>query len=186
MAAIAGPDGREYSFGEVLSECNRVANGLRAKGLQTGDTIALMLPNCVEFLIINLAVQQSGLYMVPMNWHLAGPEVAYILQDSDAKVFIAHEQTATAAAAAAAEAGLGADQTFAIGEVPGFQPLAGLSEGQPDTLPAERTAGAVMNYTSGTTGKPKGVRRALTGLDPGYRRGAVFLYRSDLWHQAAG
>ena len=178
--AIAGPDGREYSFGEVLGECNRVANGLRAKGLQTGDTIALMLPNCVEFLIINLAVQQSGLYMVPINWHLAGPEVAYILQDSDAKVFIAHEQTATAATAAAAEAGLGADHTFAIGGVPGFQPLSELSAGQPDTLPAERTAGAVMNYTSGTTGKPKGVRRALTGLDPDLA-GELFSFTAQLF-----
>ena len=85
--ALVAPDGREWTRGELLAEANRIAHGLRALGLEKGDCVALVLPNCAEFIAINLAVTQIGLYMTPINTHLTGPEIAYIVKDSEAKVF---------------------------------------------------------------------------------------------------
>jgi long-chain acyl-CoA synthetase len=129
-----------------------------------------MLPNSTEALALFFAAIQTGLYVVPVNWHLAAAEVAYILSDSGAAAFVAHERFAAVAAEAAALAGIKENARFAVGEVPGFTPLAALgaaSIGAGSTgRPEPRTAGAPMVYTSGTSGRPKGVRRPLTGEDP--------------------
>jgi acyl-CoA synthetase (AMP-forming)/AMP-acid ligase II len=90
--ALVGPDGTERTAGELLAAANRAAHGLRALGLEAGDTVALLLPNSIELIEIYLGALQIGLYVTPINWHLVGPEVAYILSDSDAKVFVAHER----------------------------------------------------------------------------------------------
>ena len=164
--ALAAPDGREWTRGELFALQNQIAHGLRALGLARGDVVAVALPNCAEFLAINLACAQSGWYLVPLNWHLAPGEIAYILQDSEAKAFIASERVADACRAAAESIAFPPSHRFALGGIPGFRAFAELVQGQPTTLPAERAAGAVMNYTSGTTGKPKGVRRPLAPLDP--------------------
>src|SRR5262249_38717006 len=73
---------------------------------------------------------------------------------------------ADAVSGAADESALPAAGRFAIGTIPGFRAYAELSAGQPDTAPADRSAGQVMNYTSGTTGPPKGVRRPLPLVAP--------------------
>jgi len=164
--ALVDIDQREYTRGELLAECNRLVHGLRARGLGHGDAVAIILPNCREVLAIYLAVAQAGFYLVPINWHLAGPEVAYILQDSGAKAFVSHERVGETARIAVEEAGFPASGCFSIGHIDGFSPYASLLEGQPGTLPSDRAAGTVMNYTSGTTGRPKGVRRSLAGIDP--------------------
>jgi long-chain acyl-CoA synthetase len=166
VLALAAPDGKEWTRGELFALQNQIAHGLRALGLQRGDAVAVAMPNCAEFFAINLACAQSGWYLVPLNWHLAPAEIAYIVQDSEAKAFIAHERVAHACSAAAEQLHFPESHRFALGSVPGFRPFAELVRGQPTTLPAERAAGAVMNYTSGTTGKPKGVRRGLAPLDP--------------------
>jgi len=164
--ALAAPDGKEWTRGELLAECNSLVHGLRELGLQKGDTVAVLMPNCYQMLAINLAIVQAGFYMVPINWHLAGPEVAYILQDSEAKVFISHALIAETAQKAALETQIPASRLFSVGPIPGFQHYTKLLEGQPDTAPEDRSCGVVMNYTSGTTGKPKGVRRPLPPDDP--------------------
>ena len=130
-----------------------------------------MLPNGADALALFFAALQTGLYVVPVNWHLTAAEVAYILGDSGAGAFVAHERFAGVAAAAADQAGIAADARFAVGAVPGFAPLAEL--GADGVGPPGRSArpGAPMLYTSGTSGRPKGVRRALTGDGPG--RGAA-------------
>ena len=106
--ALVDPEGREWSRGELLAECNRIAHGLRELGLEKGDTVAAMLPNCAEFVALNLAVTQIGMYLVPINWHLAAPEVAYILDDSGARVFVAHESSSAIASGALEEANIDA------------------------------------------------------------------------------
>ena len=164
--ALVAPDGQTYSRGDLLEAANQIVHGLRARGLKRGDCVAMMLPNCVEFYQVYLAATQAGFYFVPVNWHLAGPEVAYILEDCEAKAFITHERVAKAAATAAKEAGFNTDNAFAVGKIDGFRSINELTDGQPTTLPDNRAAGQVMNYTSGTTGKPKGVKRPLPDMSP--------------------
>ncbi len=159
-------EGREWTRGELLAEANRIAHGLRARGLGHGDCVAAVLPNCAEFMALYLGITQVGMYLTPINNHLTGPEIAYIVKDSGAKVFVGSETFAEACEVALKEADFPAESAFSVGSVPGFRPLSELTEGQPDTLPENRTAGQVMNYTSGTTGKPKGVRRGLPELSP--------------------
>ncbi|HEX3788643.1 MAG TPA: acyl-CoA synthetase [Pseudonocardiaceae bacterium] len=164
--AVVDPDGRQVGYGELAATANRYAHGLRALGLSAGDAVVMMLPNTVDLVAVYFAAMQTGLYVVMINWHLVGPEVAYILTDSEAKAFVADERFAAVAVDAADRAELPESARFAVGDIAGFGPLAGLGSGQPATRPAERTAGSPMLYTSGTTGRPKGVRRPLTGADP--------------------
>ena len=164
--ALAAPDGREWSREELLSGCNRIVHGLRALGLQKGDCIAAVLPNGAPFLELYLAVTQAGWYLTPINHHLTAPEIAYIVEDCEAKAFFADERFAEACAGAVKELSLGEGARFARGAVPGFRAWAELEAGQSESTPEDRSAGQVMNYTSGTTGRPKGVRRPLAPLDP--------------------
>jgi long-chain acyl-CoA synthetase len=164
--ALVEPNGREWTRGELVASCNRIVHGLRALGLGKGDVVAAVLPNDAAIIELYLAVAQAGMYLVPVNWHLTAPEIAYIVQDSEAKVLVADERFGDACKKAAAEVDFPAERRFAVGKIDGFRPFAELSAGQPDTTPDDRAAGAVMNYTSGTTGRPKGVRRKLPPIDP--------------------
>jgi long-chain acyl-CoA synthetase len=160
--ALVDPTGKEWTRGELYAAGNRTARGLRAAGLQRCDAVAICAHNCAEYYIVHLACTQIGLYVVPVNWHLAVGEVAYILKDSGARVFIGDADVADLCRRAACEAGLPAEACFAVGgSIEGFRDFAELGAGQSEELPEERATGAVMNYTSGTTGNPKGVKRDL-------------------------
>jgi long-chain acyl-CoA synthetase len=163
--AVIGPDG-ERSYGDLAATANRYGRGLQAMGLEPGDAIVMLLPNTNDVPVVYFAATQIGLYIVAVNWHLVGPEIAYILDDCGAKAFIAHERFADVAVDAAIQSGLNPDARFSVGRIPGFRPLEDLAAGQPGEPPERRTLGAPMLYTSGTTGRPKGVRRPLTGQDP--------------------
>jgi long-chain acyl-CoA synthetase len=128
--------------------------------------VATVLPNGIPMLALYFAAMQAGWYLTPINHHLVGPEIDYIVNDCEAGAFVAHERFADECQAATKEIALPADRLFAIGDVPGFRPFDDLTRGQPSTAPSDRTAGQPMHYTSGTTGRPKGVRRALTGAEP--------------------
>jgi long-chain acyl-CoA synthetase len=168
---LVAPDGTVLTAGELHALANRIANGLQAIGVQPDDTLALVLPNGVEMIAAYLAGTQIGCYVTPINHHLVGPEIAYIVSDSEAKAIIGHEQFAGELAKVVQELGEAAPPAFAIvskggAGVPGFRPFDELVGGQPDTPPANRVAGAPMHYTSGTTGKPKGVKRGRVDMDP--------------------
>jgi long-chain acyl-CoA synthetase len=163
--AIVEPSGRTLMAGELARQSHRLVHGLRALGLTRGDCVAMALPNSAEVLALFMAATQAGLYLVPVNWHLTAPEMAYILQDSNAKVFVGSERIAEACRQAADQAGIPANARFALGTIEGFASFEALSANQPDTKPADRSAGAAMTYTSGTTGRPKGVRRPVGVAD---------------------
>ncbi|MFC5722980.1 acyl-CoA synthetase [Streptomyces gamaensis] len=165
-SVLVAPDGRTWTAGRLHAAANRLVHGLRAAGLRTGDAFAAVLPNGVELLTAHLAATQAGLYLVPVNHHLLAAETAWILTDSDAKVLLAHERFAAAASAAADEAALPPERRYAVGGITGFRPYSLLLDGRPETPPAGRTLGWAMNYTSGTTGRPRGVRRPLPGRPP--------------------
>jgi long-chain acyl-CoA synthetase len=162
LVALVDPSGREVDYATLAAYADRYGRGLQRLGLQAGDCLVAMLPNTIELVALYFAALECGLYIVPINWHLTGPEVAYIVDDCDAKAFVGHERFTAAATVAAA--GLAPERRFAVGTIDGFRPVAELEAdgGRPDN----RTQGAPMVYTSGTTGKPKGVKRPLTGADP--------------------
>jgi long-chain acyl-CoA synthetase len=164
LTAVIEPDGRAVSYAELASEADRYGRGLQALGLTAGDAVAALLPNSVTALAVYFAAIETGLYVVPVNWHQVAAEVAHILTDSGAGAFVADERFAGIAVEAAGLAGI--KHRFAVGSIPGFEPAGRLGDDGQTGRPSPRTHGAPMLYTSGTSGRPKGVRRPLTGMDP--------------------
>jgi long-chain acyl-CoA synthetase len=164
--ALVLPDGTEHSAGDLHGRVNQVVHGLREAGVGVGDAVATVLPNGIEIIELYLAALQAGWYLVPINHHLVGPEIAYIVSDCEAKVLVAHERFGEACVEAATLSGIAPEGLYAVGEIEGFKSFADLRNRQPTTVPEDRTLGDVMNYTSGTTGQPKGVRRELVGISP--------------------
>ncbi len=164
--ALVAPDGTELSAGELLGRTNQVVHGLRRVGMAKGDVLATLLPNGVEMFELYLAALQAGWYLVPINHHLVGPEIAYILKDSGAKAFVAHERFGSAADEAATDADIDPSARLAVGDIPGFGSFDAARSAESTDDPGDRTVGDTMNYTSGTTGNPKGVYRPLSGLSP--------------------
>ncbi|MEU8144447.1 AMP-binding protein [Nonomuraea sp. NPDC048901] len=162
--ALIGPgelgfgERRRVTFGELRARANQVSNGLRDLGLVRGDVVAAMVRNDSTYFELVLATGQIGLYLVPINTHLAPAEAAYIVRDSDAKVLVAHADLA-------AELGPLVQHRFAVaGEAPGWSSYEGFGGSAED--PADRSSGVIMGYTSGTTGRPRGVKRPLPDLTP--------------------
>ncbi|MBO4206561.1 AMP-binding protein [Micromonospora echinofusca] len=166
LCAIVTADDRRISYGELFAEVNRISHGLRTRaGLQVGDTVAAVLTNSPGLVALYLAAMQSGLYLVTLNYHLTEPEVAYILADSGAKVVVGSgrvEDVVVAAAAGVPDIQVYLDGTPTTGAA---RPLSALTADMPATSPPETPAGSLMMYTSGTTGRPKGVKRPLSGVD---------------------
>lgn len=163
--AVVDPAGATVTFGELVDMSHRLAHGLRRAGLGPGSTVAALLPNGVEMVALYLAAIESGLYFTPVNFHLVPDEAAYVLTNSDSGVLVAHERFAELASRASDRAELWGDQRFAVGAIDGFAPVADLAaEGTAGFL-ADAVPGEVVAYTSGTTGRPKGVRRPLGNGD---------------------
>jgi long-chain acyl-CoA synthetase len=154
--AVIEADGTEHRAGDLLARVNQITHGLRALGLRPGDGLASVLPNGTAALEVYLAALQAGWYLTPINWHFTVPEIAYIMRDCEAKAVFVHERFGAIGTAAADEAGIAAGARFGYGDLPGFTAVSELCQAQPETMPADRTAGATMHYTSGTTAGPRG------------------------------
>lgn len=184
VALIEGA-GRSTTYADLAASTNRVGRALQAQGLEPGDGLALVLPNGRPLVETFLAALQIGLYVTPVNWHLTVPETAHILRDSGAKAVVADARFAGVVAEAADAAGIGPSARFAVGRIDGFQPYAALADGWSDRPPERRTAGSTMLYTSGTTGRPRGVRHRLAPARP-ERAGATSAMFNLLFGVVAG
>jgi long-chain acyl-CoA synthetase len=145
-------DDVELNYAMLDEGSARVAGLLKSKGLEPGDRVGLMMPNVPYFPAIYYGILRAGGVVVPMNVLLKGREVAFYLEDPDAKILFAWGDFAEAAEEGAEKAG-----TEVILVKPGeFEKL--LAEHEPERDVVERSADdtAVILYTSGTTGKPKG------------------------------
>jgi long-chain acyl-CoA synthetase len=163
--ALIEPDGARVSAGRLAASVNQVVHGLRARGLGHGDVVAVLQPNGTPLVEVLLAAMQAGWHYTPINNHLTPSEVAFILADSGARAFVADERFAESAGTAACEAGLDVGACFARGAIPGFEDYGALKAGRSEGRPDDRLAGQFMQYTSGTTGRPKAVRREIPPLD---------------------
>ncbi|TQS46148.1 class I adenylate-forming enzyme family protein [Cryptosporangium phraense] len=159
-AVICGDARRSYS--ELYDRSGRLAAGLLATGLKPGDRVAILLPNCIEYLELYLAAARSGLPLVPINAALTGPEIAYILEDSGAALVIA------------------ADGLDVPEGLPVIRDLAALIDGGSALEAVVPGPDAVFfqGYTSGTTGRPKGCVQTLGAFVEHFRR-SFGLYRHD-------
>jgi long-chain acyl-CoA synthetase len=152
-------DGR-LSYGELDELSDRLAAGLEAIGIGPGEVVALQLPNIPQFLIAYFGILKAGAVVVPLNVMLKSAEVAFQLRDSSARALISWAGALGEAATGAAAAGV--SHVYAVGGTAGAAggvPFAQLLSGAPSGRPlADRDPGdtAVIMYTSGTTGRPKG------------------------------
>ncbi len=157
---------------ETEQRMNRLVHLFRSLGLASGDVIAVVSGNRREWFELMGAATHAGLRYVPVNWHWSADELAYVLGDAGARALFAEDQFAHVAADALGR--LPADAAAALdgravligstdGAPDGFTGLEHLLADQPDDEPAEQELGGPMFYTSGTTGRPKGVRSSSFG-----------------------
>jgi acyl-CoA synthetase (AMP-forming)/AMP-acid ligase II len=196
-AAIFPDSGAVLSFGALDAAANQVANGLLALGLVPGQTIALLLENGPDFLVLTYGAKRAGLMVTPLSIHLRANEVLHVLRDSGAVALFAD---ASLAALVARLDLAGVALRFAAGcALPGFVPLQSLMAGRSTAWPAgEVPIGREFLYSSGTTGLPKGIRRPLIAyadrLAPefdmswqqlyGFDENTIYLSPAPLYHAA--
>jgi long-chain acyl-CoA synthetase len=153
---------RTLRYHELDRAARGVATSLRERGLQPGDRVALMVPNVPEFTIAYFGTLYAGCTVVPLNVLLSAPEVQYHLEDSGAKLLVAHSLFEAPAREGARQSGV--PVLRAEGSGPGT--LAELAAAEPATAmyPTQPSDTAVILYTSGTTGKPKGAELTHSNL----------------------
>jgi long-chain acyl-CoA synthetase len=157
--AIFDVTGQDRTFGELNANANRVARLLRAAGLSAGDSVALACSNRAEFCDVLLGVLRCGMRCTPVNWHLTADEIAYVVADCEARVFFADARIGPAAEAAAAQCPNIVLKVAIGGPIPGFTDYdAALAPHDAHDI-ADPVRGHTMLYTSGTTGRPKGVHK---------------------------
>jgi len=197
-AVVNASTGQFLTYRELDRRSVQIASLLREHGLQRGDRVAVFMENHLEYMAVVWAALRAGLYAVPINRYFNLDELVYVLDDCGAKaVFASFSQSATA--------GQIADQVPACGLrvmvggcVPGWQPYEALVEQQGSASLLDESMGATMSYTSGTTGRPKGVLRPLqdgpaalqwpgwheTGGLYGFDASTVYLSPAPFYHAA--
>jgi len=156
-AIIMAETGETISYAELDARSNRVARLFRARGLRRGDTVAFFLQNHVRYLELAWGAQRAGLFYVCVSAKLTAPEVDYILADSGARLLVTQAALAPVAAALAAPI----DRLMLDGADAGFEDAEAALVGMPSAPIADESAGVDMLYSSGTTGRPKGIKVAL-------------------------
>jgi long-chain acyl-CoA synthetase len=172
--ALVESDGETITAGQLLRAANELVHGMRARGLRRGSVVAVVMGNCAAFVEVYLAAMQAGFYFVPVGAQLAPAELAYVFRDAAIELLVCDGATSAAVKSALSLAGASGELASEVAGsgAEAFTPYAALKEGQPGSAPPERAPGERMLYTSGTTGRPKAVRRPLGRGDPDDRFGA--------------
>ena len=169
--ALADDTG-EATWGTLAERVSRLMCGLRDAGLRPGDTVAMMMGNRRECFELFWAAAHLGITYVPVNWHWVADELAYVLEDADARaLFVGDRFTDVCVEALADQRASGVQMALLTGDpsaadgvgdgrLTGYEAfLDASSTDEPD----DQWMGGPMFYTSGTTGRPKGVRGTLAG-----------------------
>ena len=160
---------RALTYAAWDERASRLANALLGLGLVKGDRVALLAYNAVEWLEIYVALARAGLVAVPINFRLTGPEVAYIVQHSEARAFIVQADLRELVEGIRPQLGIASECCVLFGAataLPGWCDYEALMQAAAPTVPAVRVAPAdlfALMYTSGTTGRPKGAMRSHAG-----------------------
>jgi long-chain acyl-CoA synthetase len=202
-AVILHPSGTTISFDELEARANRLAHRFRQAGLHEGDTVAILMENNEHIHAVMWAARRSGLYFVPINTHLTAPEGAYIIDNSNAKAIIGSAALRDTCAGLAEHLPGGLPELLLLASadaqsgLPGWERYPECVAGQPDTPIDDEIEGDLLQYSSGTTGRPKGIKRELPHLPPAEVPGmmsalvgfwmdpdAVYLSPAPLYHTA--
>lgn len=198
-AVIMYPSGTVVTFGELESRANQLAHLFRAHGLVEGDAVAIILENSEHYHAVMWAARRAGLYYVPINTHLTAAEAAYIVDNSAAKAIIGSAATRGVLEKLGEYLtnGLPGLLLIADDDLDGWQRYPECVADQPDTPIDDEIEGDLLQYSSGTTGRPKGIKRELTHLSPAEAPGlmtalvsfwadpnGVYLSPAPLYHTA--
>ena len=156
-AMIMAGSGQTVTFAEMDAYANRFAQLLRARGLKRGDHFAVLMENNVHYLQVVWGSQRAGTMMVPISTRLTAPEICYILKDAGAKFLLTSTRYAEAIEGIREEC---ADLPLLIVDGAGEEDYEAAVAAQPAEPIADQAPGQYMLYSSGTTGRPKGVKPA--------------------------
>ncbi|MEY2566571.1 MAG: long-chain acyl-CoA synthetase [Actinomycetota bacterium] len=190
-AAVVSSHG-DRTFAELNQRANQLARALRRAGLEAGDGVALLCSNRAEFAEVMAATNRSGFRLTPVNWHLTANEAGYIVDDCEARAFVADARFGAIAREVAALAPTAQVRLAVGGDIDGFISYDDALDVEAGDDITDPVLGSSMLYTSGTTGRPKGVYRreapptSAASLDLyGYRPGDdLHLCTGPLYHAA--
>lgn len=174
--AVASSFGHR-TFAELNARANQLVRAWRRAGLKSGDSVALLMGNRPEFIEVYKACLRCGVRLTPINWHLSGDEVAYIVDNCEAKVFVTESRYQAAASHAIAESP-NLIVSYAAGDaIEGAENYADAMSGEDPADITDPEFGRYMLYTSGTTGRPKGVwRKTREAIVPQWQAGTTPLH----------
>ena len=199
-ALIMAGSGQTVTFGEYEARANQVAHLIRDHGLVRGDHVAILSENEPDMLAVEGGAERTGVYYTLINSYLAPDEVAYIVDNCRARLFFASSGRA-GVARQAAQSCPQVERCVQLGPGPagdGWESLDAALADRPTGPVAGEQLGAAMLYSSGTTGRPKGILRPLPEIDPGealpvmqfvrdlfgFREGMTYLNPAPLYHSA--
>ncbi|MGE0387243.1 MAG: acyl-CoA synthetase [Gammaproteobacteria bacterium] len=197
-ALVMAGSGRTLTFAELNARSNRLAQFMYAHGLRFGQNVAFMLENCPEVHELGWAAQRSGLYYTPVNHRLTAEEAAYVINDCGARVLLTSARLGPLAEQLRPLIPKVEQALMVGGALPGYVDYeSAIAAHSPEPL-AEELDGGPMFYSSGTTGRPKGIKVPLPrmpfgGRDMlghmirdrlGVRAGSVYLTPAPLYHSA--
>ena len=191
-AFIMASTGQTVSYAELERRTNRLAHLLRAEGLRRLDHYAIFMENNAHYLECNGAGERSGLYYTCINSYLLADEVAYIVDNSQSQLLITSVAKLPVARAALAQCPrvrrclvVGGGAAVRDLNDPRFVDYAEATAAHPDTPIADEWLGTAMLYSSGTTGRPKGILRPLPDNPPSQPL-PVFAFLNQLWQCSEG